>query len=67
MDIAHLAKAFDTVLPAKTDLMCSIDDRSIIDVAALIAAIETLSAGILTNRVLDAVVRAGITTVRPAW
>ncbi|WP_185843907.1 caspase, EACC1-associated type [Streptomyces sp. WAC 05379] len=57
MDIAHLARAFDTVLPAKTDLMCSIDDRSIIDVAALIAALETLSAGILTNRVLDAVLR----------
>ncbi|MCX4878140.1 LysM peptidoglycan-binding domain-containing protein [Streptomyces sp. NBC_00847] len=38
-------------------MVCSIDDRSVTDVAALIASLETLSAGIRTNRVLDAVVR----------
>jgi hypothetical protein len=57
LDIAHLARAFDTILPAKADLVCSIDDRSVTDVTALIASLETLSAGIRTNRVLDAVVR----------
>ncbi|QNP62078.1 caspase, EACC1-associated type [Streptomyces genisteinicus] len=57
LDIAHLARAFDTILPVKADLVCSVDDRSVADVTALIASLETLSAGIRTNRVLDAVVR----------
>ncbi|OXY91643.1 LysM peptidoglycan-binding domain-containing protein [Streptomyces sp. 2R] len=57
MNVTHLAIALDTVLPAKADLVCSIDDRSVTDVAALIASLEKLSAGIRTNRVLDAVIR----------
>ncbi|MFF5924409.1 LysM peptidoglycan-binding domain-containing protein [Streptomyces flavochromogenes] len=57
IDTAYLARALDTVLPAKTDLVCGIDDRSVADVAALVASLERLSAGIRTNRVLDAVVR----------
>ncbi|WP_323178112.1 LysM peptidoglycan-binding domain-containing protein [Streptomyces sp. NBC_00847] len=57
IDMAHLAKALDTILLSKADMVCSIDDRSVTDVAALIASLETLSAGIRTNRVLDAVVR----------
>ena len=55
IDIARLARAFDIILPSKADLVCSVGDRSVTDVAALIAALETLSAGIRTNRVLDAV------------
>ncbi|MFJ5635734.1 LysM peptidoglycan-binding domain-containing protein [Streptomyces goshikiensis] len=55
-DVARLARALDTVLPAKADLVCSIDDRSVTDVVALIASLETLSVGIRTNRVLDAVI-----------
>ncbi|MER6523124.1 LysM peptidoglycan-binding domain-containing protein [Streptomyces sp. NPDC001553] len=57
IDMAHLARALDTVLPTKADLVCSIDDRSVADVAALVASLEMLSAGIRTNRVLDAVSR----------
>ncbi|UUU18961.1 caspase, EACC1-associated type [Streptomyces sp. DSM 40750] len=56
IDIAFLARALDTGLPGKVGLVCDIDDRSVTDVAALIAALETLSVGILANRVLDAVV-----------
>ncbi|MFD4830100.1 LysM peptidoglycan-binding domain-containing protein [Streptomyces uncialis] len=55
--IAHLARALDTVLPAKADVVCSLDARSVADTAALIAALEMLSVGIRTNRVLDEVVR----------
>lgn len=56
-DIAHLARALDTSLIDKAALVCSIDDRSVSDVAILIAALETLSAGTRSNRTLDSVLR----------
>ncbi|GAA2263534.1 hypothetical protein GCM10010415_28810 [Streptomyces atrovirens] len=57
MDVAHLARALDTSLVHKAALVCSIDDRSVSDVAALIAALETLSAGTRSNRTLDTVLQ----------
>jgi hypothetical protein len=56
--VAQLAVALDNSLPHKADLVCGIDDRSVTDVAALVAALEALSAGTLSNRVLKDVVSA---------
>ncbi|MGW5326998.1 caspase, EACC1-associated type [Streptomyces sp. NPDC004014] len=56
-DVAHLARALDTNLMHKAALVCGVEDRSVSEAAALIAALETLSAGTRSNQTLDAVLR----------